>query len=106
MLFKPVKIKKWEELNIDAELDESGKIMIWKFLPSWEDIPDEYTGKDEWEDLYDKFSFNKPDMLFNLKFEKVDKTDAVLHILVILNSYGPPVEYKRRVISYFLSIWN
>ena len=103
-------MSKW---SIPKEIDNLdmafGPDNLKKYLPTWEEIPQEF--KDErvevkkWINIVDDWFFSGLQNLVATPKEGVDKKIAMRHVKTILSSFEPSHEHKTAGVAWLLSQW-
>jgi hypothetical protein len=79
--------------------------MVAHLLPTWEEIPDEFKGQNEWTRLVDKWFGNGGQTLAAKTRDDITARDAIRHLQACLGSYGLKHEHKIAGVAYLMSLW-
>lgn len=109
-------INKWSQPVVLADIDVSlgsGRELMEKVLPAWEEIPEDFKayggiGKGEarkWLGVVDDIFFSGVEMKVIVMKPGVDRKTVMRHMQCILYSYEPQHEHKTAGVAYLMSLW-
>lgn len=81
--------------------------VVGKYLPEYEDIPEEFKrGRTKWNDVMSQWFFKGlPGETEFIPKKDIDGSKALRHLKACLGSYEPSHEHKEAGVAYLMSLW-